>query len=135
MARFLTDHLDARQLDGDEWQLLAPVVFEDDDRTVYVAAIGFVTDFASIPWGVRNMFPQSGPWNRAAVIHDWLCVTKPIASPAVHAVFRRALAACGCNPVQRQLMWMAVRTFGPRFDAQPQPSMGVDVSGHAIDGP
>lgn len=33
---------------------------------------GFETDFASIPWGIRNLFPPMGPWSRPAIVHDFL---------------------------------------------------------------
>lgn len=39
---------------------------------IIVVPVGFETDFASIPWGVRNTFPPLGRHARAAIIHDFL---------------------------------------------------------------
>ena len=33
---------------------------------------GFVTDFASIPYGFRGVLPPNGPWGKAAVVHDYM---------------------------------------------------------------
>lgn len=43
-----------------------------EGESVILVPAGFVTDFASIPWGVRNLFPPNGPWARPAIIHDLL---------------------------------------------------------------
>lgn len=37
-----------------------------------VVPAGLVTDWASAPWGVRNLFPKYGNTNHPAVIHDYL---------------------------------------------------------------
>jgi len=34
---------------------------------------GFKTDFASTPWFTRAIFPPTGRYNEAAVVHDYLC--------------------------------------------------------------
>jgi len=34
---------------------------------------GFKTDFASTPWFTRPIFPPTGRYNEAAVVHDYLC--------------------------------------------------------------
>jgi hypothetical protein len=46
----------------------------DSPETIIVPA-GFETDFASIPWGLWNLFPPLGPWARPAIIHDFLYAT------------------------------------------------------------
>ncbi len=43
-----------------------------DGESVRVDA-GFKTDFASVPWVFRHFIPQSGRYNEAAVVHDYLC--------------------------------------------------------------
>jgi len=113
-GEFLTP-LIVEEVDGEEWFLESPLVYRDEDGSIYTAPIGFKTDFASIPRGLWNFFPKTGKHNKAAVIHDFLCDTRPFDSPTVHAIFKRALKASGVNWVSRQLMWAAVRTFGPKF--------------------
>jgi len=47
-----------------------------DSPEVITVPAGFVTDFASIPWGLWNLFPPFGPWARPAIIHDFLYETR-----------------------------------------------------------
>lgn len=57
------------------WRLLEPlewVLDGVDGKDRLVVPQGFQTDLASIPWAARWLIPASGPWQRAAVIHDWL---------------------------------------------------------------
>ena len=56
-------------------ELLEPLEYRvggDDSAQIIVVPAGFVTDFASVPFGVRNLFPALGPWGRPAIIHDFL---------------------------------------------------------------
>lgn len=46
-----------------------------ESAEIIVVPTGFVTDFASIPWGLWNLFPPLGPWARPAIIHDFLYAT------------------------------------------------------------
>lgn len=43
-----------------------------ESAEVIVVPMGFVTDFASIPWGVRDLFPPIGLHGRPAILHDFL---------------------------------------------------------------
>ena len=105
IGRFESE-LRVREVDGgrDAWELLCDLVYVDEDGTKYVARRGTVTDFASIPRGLWNIFPKYGKHNRAAVIHDDLCTRKPVDSAKAHAVFRNALRACGVNKFSRNVM-------------------------------
>ncbi len=47
-----------------------------DSAEVITVPAGFETDFASIPWGLWNLFPPLGPWARPAIIHDFLYATR-----------------------------------------------------------
>jgi hypothetical protein len=44
---------------------------------VVTVPAGFVTDFASIPRLFWTLIPKLGPYNMAAVIHDYLYRTQP----------------------------------------------------------
>lgn len=128
-------------------RLLEPLEYRvgsaDSAETITVPA-GFETDFASIPWGLWNLFPPLGPWARPAIIHDFLYATKgkgwfgppgvrgrrrwitgPIRPNSSAPVYTRAeadavfLEAMGVvePPVpvwRRQLMYLAVRLGGGR---------------------
>jgi hypothetical protein len=115
-AKFCTEYLDARQIGPDRWRLLSALVFWDENGSRHTAPMWFETDFASVPWMMRRLFPKSGRWNRAAALHDYQCFIKKEDSATVHARFRRALRACGCNAATELVMWSMVRTFGPRFN-------------------
>ncbi|HKR87006.1 MAG TPA: DUF1353 domain-containing protein [Phenylobacterium sp.] len=77
---------------------------------------GFVTDFASVPWGFWNLEPPLGDAGKAAVVHDYLYATKGLGGRYSRAqadgVFRDALAALGVPLWKRTLLWAAVRVGG-----------------------
>jgi hypothetical protein len=64
-----------------------------------------------------RVWPKSGKHSAAAVIHDRQCTERCLPSPTVHAIFRRGVRACGCSWFTQWAMWLAVRLFGPRFEA------------------
>ncbi len=101
-----------QQVDDVRWRLLAPVVFLTGRRRVFVPS-GYVTDFASVPRALWWLAPQSGRWNAAAVVHDYLLTdwlpARRISSPEVDAEFRRALRACQVGRGRRWGMWAGVR--------------------------
>lgn len=88
---------------------------EDSDVVVCVPA-GFETDFASIPWGLRNLFPALGPWGRPAIIHDWLYATRGEAGRFTRLqadrIFAEAMEVVGVPAWRRVLMFRAVRMGG-----------------------
>ncbi len=57
-------------------KLTRPVDYRDRTQaggeSAILVPLGFVTDFASVPWGVRNLFPPLGLHARPAIIHDLL---------------------------------------------------------------
>lgn len=77
---------------------------------------GFVTDFASVPWGFWNLEPPLGEAGRAALVHDYLYATKGLGGrysrAAADRIFREALATLGVPPWKRALLWAAVRLGG-----------------------
>jgi hypothetical protein len=80
----------------------------------YRVPVGYRTDFASVPRLLWVLFPQSGRWDPAAVVHDWLITNGllgevEITSAQVDAEFRRALEAVNVGFVRRWLMWTGVR--------------------------
>lgn len=69
-----------RAKDGREVvRLLEPLTWGvegPDGPTFITVPAGFESDFASIPWVARRLLPAFGPWARAAVLHDWLYLTR-----------------------------------------------------------
>lgn len=74
MAEFLTP-LELEFIDGTKWRVTAAFEYRlgvpDSEELVHVP-VGFITDFASVPRGLWNLLPPTGPYGKAAVIHDWL---------------------------------------------------------------
>ena len=64
--------------DGDAWTIEAPMEWRiGETDTVLVVPQGFVHDKASVPRALWSFFPKSGPYTRAAVIHDYLYWAQP----------------------------------------------------------
>lgn len=111
-------------------RLLLPVeyrVHADDSPEAITVPAGFVTDFASIPIGLWNLFPPHGPWARPAIVHDFLyetsgtgvwegrrCITRlaDYSRSEADGIFREALAVVGVPGWRRTLMYRAVRLGG-----------------------
>lgn len=101
----------ARLLTGFSYE----VGVEGSGETIDVPA-GFVTDFASVPWGFWNLEPPLGDAGKAAVIHDYLYASKGLGGRYTRAqadgIFRQALAVLGVPLWKRSLLWAAVRLGG-----------------------
>lgn len=79
--RRISESWAARELPGDivdgrqRVQLIEPLDYRDRTDVAESAILvpaGFITDFASIPFGARNLFPPLGLHARPAIIHDLL---------------------------------------------------------------
>lgn len=64
--------------DGKVWSLTTAFTFASVvlERVIEIPA-GFKTDFASIPQVLWNIYPPTGPYGKAAVVHDFLYRTAP----------------------------------------------------------
>jgi hypothetical protein len=85
--------------------------------------VGFVSDGASVPRMLWNLYPPFGEYLEAAVVHDLFCVLghkgeSPIDFKMAAKVFKEAMAVCGVSRWKRQKMYLAVRWFGPKFSAK-----------------
>ena len=81
-------------------------------RGVITVPKNFVCDLASIPQMCQNIICKVGPWDYAAVIHDYLYSTKKFDRKICDLIFHEALLDCGVSKVQALLMYQAVRLFG-----------------------
>lgn len=140
MSSFTTP-LRFEDIDGDNFCILENFQYdvgeEGSGETVKVPE-GFITDLASVPRGLWNLFPKSGKYNKAAVVHDFLYRMRgrnPLfKAPTniwqyriyrkgdVDGIFREAMGVLGVNMVTRGVMWSMVRAFG-RFPDMPRISM------------
>ncbi|NEX92226.1 DUF1353 domain-containing protein [Caulobacter sp. 17J65-9] len=86
-----------------------------DSDEVVVVPVGFETDFASVPPGFRELFPQLGPWARPAILHDWLYANRGLGRYSradADRIFREAMEVVGVPAWRRALMYWAVRVGG-----------------------
>jgi hypothetical protein len=79
---------------------------------VIVVPAGFVTDFASTPRALWSVIPPTGLYQLAAVVHDFLYWDQGCTREQADAIFRVAMAESNVKPVERDIMWQAVRRFG-----------------------
>ena len=124
--------MDVRQVGADQWMLLAPLVWNGEDWRIIVPQ-GFVTDFASIPRPLWALWPRSGRWNPAAVVHDYECRARFRPPREVHDRFRQTLEALGVEWVTRTLLYLGVSQFGPSWPMYTLPS-GQTVGPGGLDG-
>ena len=117
-GRFLTD-LVVKDIDGNKWELLWPLVYEQDG-VQYTAPAGFVTDLASIP-GLVFWRSKSGKHNEAAVIHDAgyagdlpVEPCRELTREDVDRLFRDGMEALGVGWWTRTVEHRAVRLGGWR---------------------
>lgn len=118
MSRFLSELQVTETKRGKERVLLldAPLLYQSDYLGEVVAVpVGFKSDGASVPKPLWWMYHPFGRYLRAAVVHDWFCVTQSISYKDAAEVFREAMKVCGINPWRRQKMYLAVKWFGPKF--------------------
>ena len=87
----------------------------------FVARAGFETNLASIPRGLWNIFPPTGEYDIAAVIHDaaYNQFLRTKDGARIHTVkhvadnlFHEALLACGVGKIKAKMMYLGVKAFG-----------------------
>ena len=74
MSSFTTP-LEVEFMDGHSWKLHSAFTYhlgEPNAPDFIEVPVGFITDFASIPRILWVVLPPTGPYGKAAVIHDWL---------------------------------------------------------------
>jgi hypothetical protein len=99
--------------DGQESVLTQALRYQIEQTAfVIVVPAGFVTDFASTPRGLWSVLPPTGRYQLAAVVHDFLYWDQACSREQADAVFRVAMSESSVKPLERDLMWQAVRRFG-----------------------
>lgn len=98
-----------------------------DSHELITVPAGFKTDFASIPFGFRNLFPPLSLYARPAIVHDFLYATKGTGAYRLRRwinraqdytrkeadkIFKEAMTVVGVPAWQREAMYRAVRLGG-----------------------
>lgn len=113
LERIVLGSLDLRHVEGENWELLAPLNVTWGDYEFQVKE-GFLTDLASIPRVVRWLVPKGRNESKAAVVHDWLyrhdfC---RMSRAEADALFLAIMEECGVGGIRRQVIYRAVRIAG-----------------------
>ncbi len=124
-GKFL-DPLELEYIDGRNWKLTAAFDYhlgepEGIERVNLPA--GFITDFASIPRPLWNLLPPTGPYGKAAVVHDWLyrrrvitCgdlgKTRLVERSEADRILLEAMQVLNVNAVERGTIYAGVRVGG-----------------------
>jgi len=109
--------------DGRNFKVLSPFLYCADlgsDGDIITVPTGFVTDLASVPQALWNIFPPFGKYTEAAVIHDYLYKTgghipghlRVYTKGDADNIFKDASRLCEVGSVKSQLMYWAVKAFG-----------------------
>ena len=100
------------------FKLLSPLEFrlqmDGAGITVRVPA-EFITDGASAPWGLWNVFPPMGPYCEIAALHDFLCRLPGCSRFLADAILREAMYRRGMPLWRRVVMYWAVRIYAILF--------------------
>lgn len=99
--------------DGRRWELVRAFRYITVPNDYILIPKGFVTDFASIPSLFWSILPRWGKYGKAAVLHDYMYVTKVgYTRKETDDIFRQAMLKLGTKPWKATVMYWAVRLFG-----------------------
>lgn len=96
------------------YKVFIPFKYKTGNGELIVVPVDFKTDFASIPWLFRKIFPTTGRFNEATVIHDYLCFlsNKGLYSrQEADNVFFEAMKDLGVRKYRSFIMFNGVRLY------------------------
>ena len=102
------------------YKTLNPISFVDSAGTTWSVPTGFVFTGASIPRVAWSAISPSGEGSAAFVLYEYSVTQRTASSAAVNQMFLEALVAAGVSPPQAKTLFVAVQTFGPRFNVDSQ---------------
>ena len=110
--------LDMRKMNGKQWKLLTPFVFDSTRLNMITVPAGFVTDLASVPALARWYVSRDGDHTKPAIIHDYLYTRASeadfpnISRLDADRVFREAMIIRGVNRIRANILYQSVRLGG-----------------------
>lgn len=101
-------------LDGKRAKLTAALKYVTEVEAIGLITVprGFVTDYASVPRGLWNIFPPHGKYSAGAVVHDYLYRRTLMDRAICDRVFLEAMEVLGVSWFSRRVIYRAVRLFG-----------------------
>lgn len=111
--------------DGRSFEVRQPFAYIDPAGKRWPVPKGAKTNCASVPRAAWSIFPPcAGRHLKAAVVHDYYCVTRSRAWQAVHRMFFDALLASGISRSSANIMYAAVYMFGPKWSPDGRKTRG-----------
>lgn len=107
-SKLIVEKLD----DGRNWKVVRSFKYTTKNGEVIIVPKGFITDFASIPRGLWNIYPPTGGYGHAAVIHDYLYRETDWEREKCDKIFLEAMESSGVNWINRHIIYRTVRLFG-----------------------
>ncbi len=115
MSRFTDVLLVSPLADGSTWVIMRDFGYDvgaEASGDHIEVAVGFQTDFATIPRPFWIILPKWGRYGNATVIHDWLYWTQARPRPQADAIFLEAMGVLGVSGAVKYTLYWAVRLFG-----------------------
>lgn len=98
-------------------EILTDLIYNDERLGKIIVPKGFMSDLASIPGPVQNIISKVGPYDGAAIVHDWLYCVQIFDRCSVDNIFLRLMKLSGVGFMTRYSMFWAVRLFaGPAWE-------------------
>lgn len=108
--------LEVEFIDGEDWLLTKPLAYLDIKETERPISVvvpeGFITDFASIPRALWSLYPPTGLYAPAAVVHDYIYRNGLFSRGTADAIFLHAMEDLKVRRTARWTIYLAVRAFG-----------------------
>jgi hypothetical protein len=100
------------------WRVDAPLIYHSAIAGRVEVPAGFETDFSSVPRLPLAYLLAGDTAHEAAVIHDYLYVSKQVEKKTADAVFLEAMELSGVAWWRRKVMYRAVSWFGGSAETQ-----------------
>jgi hypothetical protein len=106
---------------------------------VIVVGKNFITDLASVPRPLWWIYPPSGKYDLAVVLHDWLFWNQLCTFEQANRVLQEAMIVCGCSKFDADAFYHAVgfskgvyRKYGKMSDAERETGFAKIIDGQII---
>jgi len=101
-----------------EWCLMAPLIYEANDGTIYTVPTGFSCDFASVPRIPVIYALYGNRAHRPAVLHDYLLYSKEVTRRVADDLFYEAMLSIGMSERHANAMHLAVRSYSAALELE-----------------
>jgi len=115
VSRFTDILLVSPLADGKTWVIMRDFGYDvgrEGSGDHIDVAVGFQTDFATIPPPLWILLPKWGRYGNAAVIHDWLYWTQARPRRAADAIFLEAMGVLRVSGLVERTLYAGARLFG-----------------------